>query len=72
MKFRVTMKTPDALNYALEDLEEQMIEHAFLDKDERDEQINEAREFAEEYMEWSEYLRVEFDTEAKTVTVLKL
>lgn len=71
MKFRVTMKTPDALDYALEDLKEELKDHALLDEDEMEEKLNEAREFAQEYMEWSEYLRVEFDTETKTVTVLK-
>jgi len=70
MKFRVTMKTPDALDYALEDLEEQMIEHAFLDKDERDEQINEARDFANRWIKWGEYIEVEFDTKEGTATIV--
>lgn len=71
MKFTVTMKTPDALDYALEDLEEQLSDHELLDEDDRRDKLEEAREFAKEYMEWSEYIRVEFDTEAKTATVLK-
>lgn len=70
MKFRVTMKNPDALDYALEDLEEQMIEHAFLDKDEREEEINKARDFANRWIKWGEYIDVEFDTEKGTATVV--
>lgn len=55
MKFTISMKNPEALHYALEDLPE--------------EDREEARAFAEQYIEWGEYLRVEFDTEAKTATV---
>ena len=65
------MKTPDALDYALEDLEEQLSDHELLDEDDRRDKLEEAREFGNQYMEWSEYIRVEFDTEAKTATVLK-
>jgi len=63
------MKTPDALDYALEDLEEQLKEHAFIDEDERRDAMVEAENFAREYMEWGEYIRVEFDTEKGTATV---
>jgi uncharacterized LabA/DUF88 family protein len=71
MRFTVTMKNSDALDYALEDLEELLNEDDSLDEDDKRDKLEEAREFAKEYMEWSEYIRVEFDTEAKTATVLK-
>jgi hypothetical protein len=57
MKFKVTMKHPDALDYALENLPE---------KDR-----NKARKFALQFMEYGEYIDLEFDTEAKTCIVVK-
>lgn len=56
MKFKVTFKTPDAVDYAIEDLSE----------DEREE----AKETARKFIEYDEYVVIEFDTETKTATVL--
>lgn len=56
MKFKVTFKTPDAVDYAIEDLSE-------------DEQA-EAKETARKFVEYGEYVVVEFDTETQTATVL--
>lgn len=58
MKFRVTFKTNDALDYVsiLEGGEELSIE---------------AREFAEKYVKYGEYITVEFDNEKETVKVLR-
>ncbi len=59
MKFRVTFKTPDALDYALDDFP-------------YDESREEAKEVAKQFIEYGEYITVEFDTEAKTATVVPL
>lgn len=56
MKFTVTFKTPDALDYAIEDLSE-------------DEQ-EEAKETARKFIEYGEYAVIEFDTETQTATVV--
>lgn len=56
MKFTVTFKTPDAVDYAIEDLSE--------------EEREEAKETARKFIEYGEYVRIEFDTETKTATVL--
>lgn len=53
----VKFKTPDVLQYALEDLNE----------DEREE----AERFIKKYVYWSEYVDLEFDTEKETVKVLR-
>lgn len=72
MKFRVTMKNGDALHYAMKDIKEILEEDDTLDEDDKRDKLEEVEEFAREYMEWGEYIRVEFDTEAKTATVLKV
>lgn len=56
MKFTVNFKTPDALYYALKNMEE-------------DEEFK-CKEFAEKYIKYGEYISVEFDTETRTVKVL--
>lgn len=71
MKFTVTMKNPDALDYAMDDVKEILEEDDTLDEDDKRDKLEEAREFTREYMKWGEYIRVEFDTEAKTATVLR-
>lgn len=65
MKIKVTMKTPEALDYALED--------AFADNplpEEREDMKREAREKLAKWFKYGEYLTIEFDTEAVTATVL--
>lgn len=56
MKFTVIMKSPESLHRSLEGLSEE-------DKEE-------AEAFAQKYMQYGEYLRVEFDTENATAVVL--
>jgi hypothetical protein len=53
------MKTPDALQYAIEDA-----------TDDPDARI-EMEDFASKYVSSGEYLTVEFDTEEKTCVVVK-
>lgn len=65
MKIKVTMKTPDALDYAIKDAVD-----GNPIPDERDELEYEAHEKMAYWFRSSEYLTVEFDTEAMTATVL--
>lgn len=58
MKFVCTFKTPDALFYALRDIE---------DEGEREE----AGAFAAQWVDYGEYVYIEFDTEAGTAAVVK-
>lgn len=57
MKFTVTFKTPDAVQYALEELP-------------ADADWQSAQEVLDKFVEYNEYVRVEFDTEKKTATVV--
>ncbi len=59
MKFTITFKTPDVLDELdrLEDISEE--ERSFAD------------ELVKRYVEYGEYIRVEFDTETKTAKVLE-
>ena len=75
MKFVITMKTPDALEDALNEMadDERHDGEAELDEDRQeklDDVISEARRFAEKYFRYGEYLSVEFDTDAQTATVI--
>ena len=58
MKFVITFKTPDVLDDLdrLEDISEE--ERSFAD------------ELVKQYVEYGEYIRIEFDTETKTAKVL--
>lgn len=58
MRFKATFKTPDVLDYALEYLE--------------GEELAEAKELAEKYVQYGEYVTIEFDTETQTATVVPL
>jgi hypothetical protein len=59
MLFRLTMKTPDALQYAIEDATD-------------DPKLRiQMEDFASQYVSSGEYLTVEFDTEKKTCVVVK-
>jgi len=59
MIFRLTMKTPDALQCAIEDA-----------TDDSDARIK-MEDLASEWMEYGEYITVEFDTDKKTCVVVK-
>lgn len=56
MKFTVTFKTPDAVFYALQDLPS--------------EDREEAQELTDKFVEFNEYVHIEFDTEAQTAKVV--
>lgn len=74
MNFRMMMKTPDCLDDAIEDAVGSMLfdfegdEEAQEDK--RIELTEEAKDFAEKWVKWGEYVTIEFDTEAGTAVVL--
>jgi hypothetical protein len=57
MKFTLHFKTPDILEQ-IEDLEDSEKEKAY--------------EIARKFVEYSEYITVEFDTESKTAVALKI
>lgn len=59
MKVRLTFKTPDVLDYALEDIQ---------DEDQR----AEVEDICNQFIKYGEYLYVEIDTERETATVLKV
>ena len=59
MKFTVTFKTPDVL----EDLDR-------LEDISEDERAS-AEELINQYVEYGEYVRIEFDTDSKTAKVLR-
>jgi len=58
MKFRISFKTPDTVDYALEDLSEE-------DK-------GAAQEVIKKFVEYGECLTVEIDTELETCDVIPL
>lgn len=57
MKFQVTFKTPDAVQYALDELP-------------ADADWESAQKALDKFVEYNEYVRIEFDTETTTATVL--
>jgi hypothetical protein len=59
MKFRVTFKTPDAVQYALEELP-------------ADADWEAAQKALDKFVEYNEYVRIEFDTDNRTATVLPI
>lgn len=76
MKFTVTMKDPDTLHDAInEAVAEEVREMPNLDAEEKaDLAITRSEKYMElagKWFEYGEYLRVEIDTEAKTITVLE-
>lgn len=75
MKLTVSFKTPDAADYAIKDALEYNEElEAIEDEEERSWKKEELEAtLAEDLSKWiqySEYVRIEFDTEAGTATVL--
>lgn len=56
MKFTATFKTPDAARYALEDVPIEDFEAA--------------SEVVDKFVEFSEYVRIEFDTETQEARVI--
>lgn len=80
MKLRVSFKTPDALEYALEDtisevdpeelgFDDLRVEEAEI---EREEQIAEAKSVAERFINYGETVTIEIDTETGEARVIPL
>lgn len=65
MKLQVTYKSPDALDYAVEDA----VRDLDLTGDEKEEKSEELRNLLLEVLGSSEYLTVVVDTETKTATI---
>ena len=59
MKVKISFKTPDVLDYALNDIDDEADKAALT-------------ELASEYIQYEEYLTVEFDTVAGTATVVTI
>ena len=76
MIFTVRMKTPNALDNALDEMmnDELYDDESLDDETSHTEMIydvaNEARSFAEKFMEYGELITIQFDTVAKTAIVL--
>lgn len=60
MKFKVTFKDPDC-----------MVNHKNKDIDYIDQLPPKARETVDRFLEWSEYVTIEFDTKDQTARVLE-
>lgn len=56
MKFIATFKTPDAARYALEDVPS--------------EEMDAASQVVDKFVEFTEYVRIEFDTETQEARVI--
>lgn len=74
MKFTVSIKDPDVFADAVQEAVTSEVKALGLDDDEaeavierRTEKVN---DILERWVEYGEYIRVEFDTEAKTATVV--
>jgi hypothetical protein len=80
MKFKLTFKTPDVLDRALDDADydpkimcscggncsdcERLLDQAGLDR-------QEIRNFSKQFVRYDEYITIDFDTETGTATVRK-
>lgn len=77
MKFKVTLKDPDGFYDGITDaVEESLSSNSFMSERES-EAAQEARrdtikDAIEKWVEYGEYITIEFDTEAKTATVVPL
>ena len=74
MKFKVTLKDPDGFFDGVQDAVTQQLLILDLPEDERealhDVKQEKIMEFIDKWVEYSEYVTIEFDTEANTATVL--
>lgn len=62
MKIYISFKSPDSVFYALRDSFKNLSK----------EQKEDIEDFLGEYIQYGEYARIEFDTDNKTATVVKL
>ena len=74
MKFTLTLKDPDGPSDGIEDAARESLPEG-LDADEargvREQREQRLKDFVRQWLEYGEYARIEFDTEAGTATVLK-
>ncbi len=74
MKFRVSFKTPDAVDYAIENVlgsernALELNEDAFIAREEIKGTI---KEMCDKFVSYGECVTIEFDTETKTATVVE-
>lgn len=75
MKIRVTLKDPDGFTDCVDEAIKDSVNAEKLDDDEKDDVIDRRTEKVwkalEKFVEYHEYVTIEFDTEAGTATVLK-
>lgn len=69
MKFIITFKTPDALDKSIVD---SIPEAQDLDQESQEELWYKVQTTAEKFIEYKEYVSIEFDTDKGTATVLPL
>lgn len=76
MKFRVQLKDPDGFFDGVSDAIDASVESLDLDEEERDAVKERRRETVnsalEKWVKYSEYVTLEFDTDAGTATVVAL
>ncbi len=75
MKFTITFKDPDGYSDAVKQIVQQEIEKLNLPEDEAEELVEikteKLNDFLSTWISYSEYISIEFDTEAGTATVKK-
>lgn len=65
MKFQLTFKTPDVTDQIPFDMESGNAQY-------RSDKLEECLRLTEEFVTWGEVITIEFDTRAKTATVLRV
>jgi hypothetical protein len=70
VKFRVTFKTPDALDAAAEEFGKSQFEENPSEDESAEYWAKFAKKFCEKFVKWGEYVTVEFDLLAGTATVV--
>lgn len=75
MKFRVTMKDPDGAGDSIQEAAEKAVVALNLDAEEAEavleKRVEKLRAFVRPWMEYGEYITIEFDTEAGTASVVR-
>lgn len=66
MKINITMKTPDALDYAIKDA----LEFSTLSNDDKIDQTDTIKQLANTWFNYGEYVTLEIDTDTKTCIVV--
>ena len=76
MKFRITLKDPDGVSLSMDETLEEQVKELDLKDDEEIEAIKDVRRdklnvFISKWVEYGEYVTIEFDSEAGTATVVE-